>query len=196
MGMAAIDEQPATRRFTSDEVWRMVDIGLLGPDEPYELITGELLYVSPQNPPHANAIGRLNMALVATYGPHGYLVRVQCPLGGIVDSIPEPDFAVVPFVAAEGRHPRADEALLLVEVADTTLRGDVRKRPVYAAAGASEYWIVDVNRELVTVHTGPSPDGSWRHQQQVYPGEDLALPGIPDRLPVAAIIGPPPSRPR
>ena len=192
MGMAAIDEHPATRRFTSDEVWKMVEIGLLGPDEPYELIAGKLLYVSPQNPPHANAIGRLTMALVAAYGSHGYLVRVQCPLGGIVDSITEPDIAVVPFAAAEGRHPRADEALLLVEVADTTLRGEILKRPVYAAAGAPEYWIVDINREVVTVHTGSAPDGAWRRSKKVRVGEDLALPGIPDHLPASAIVGPRP----
>ena len=168
MAMAAISEQPTTRRFTSDEVWRMVDTGILGPDEPYELIDGELLYVSPANPPHAGVIGRLNTALVLAYAPRGYIVRVQCPIGGIADSIPEPDLAVVPIPAAEqGEHPRADQAALIVEVSDTTLRGDIRKRPIYAAAGAPVYWIVDLGRDAVVVHTGPRSDGTWTDQRVV-----------------------------
>ena len=38
----ATQQPPAIRRFTADEVWRMVEIGLLHPDEPYELIDGQL----------------------------------------------------------------------------------------------------------------------------------------------------------
>lgn len=193
MGMSATSDRPATRRFSADDVWRMVQAGVLGPDEPYELIDGQLVYVSPQNPPHATAIGRLNMALAVAYAPHGYVVRVQCPIEGIADSIPEPDIAVVPAAAAEqDQHPRADQTVLIVEVADTSLRGDVLKRPIYAAAGGPVYWIVDLNRDVVTVHGAPAPDGTWRQVRETAPGEELALPGIEARLPVAAILRPGP----
>ena len=64
--MEAMATSPTTRRFTSDEVWRMVAIGLLEPDEPYELIDGELVHVSPQNPPHARVISELTQAPIAT----------------------------------------------------------------------------------------------------------------------------------
>lgn len=77
MGMAATSDRPATRRFTADEVWRMVEIGLLAPDEPYELLDGELLYVSPQDPPH-DVIRELTTQLVLAYGAD-YRVGAQLP---------------------------------------------------------------------------------------------------------------------
>ena len=91
VGMTATAGPPTTRRFTADEVWQMVDMGLLCEDEPYELLDGELLYVSPQGETHAKIIGRLNMLFARQYGPSDHVVRVQRPVGGIVDSIPEPD---------------------------------------------------------------------------------------------------------
>ena len=121
MGMAATEQPPATRRFTSDEVWKMVEIGLLDPDEPYELIDGELVYVSPQNPPHFNVIGELTAHLGNAYGMD-YRVMVQGPIGGIIDSIPEPDLSVVPkAIITDDHHFAARDTLLIVEVSDTSV---------------------------------------------------------------------------
>jgi len=80
-----------TRRFTSDEVWAMVEHGILDEDEPFELLDGELVYVSPHEPSHAMAVVRLNRLLVLAYDLVGE-VRPQVPVGGIRDSIPEPDW--------------------------------------------------------------------------------------------------------
>lgn len=191
MVMAMTERLPATRRFTADEVWRMVDIGLLGEDEPYELLDGELLYVSPQGEPHAKAIGRLNMILAAGYGPRGSVVRAQSQVGGIVDSIPEPDLAVVTGEVAEHPdRPRPDETLLLVEVGITSLPRDRRKGEIYAASGAREYWIVDIPREVVIVHQGWHPDGGWAHVRERGLGELLELPGTSTTIPVASVFRP------
>ena len=192
MGMAVTCQPHATRRFTADEVWRMVEIGLLDPDEPYELINWELLYVSPQNPPHAKVITRLNMALAAVYGPRDSVVRVKHPIGGIVDSIPEPDLAVVTLAVEEQeRHPRADETLLIVEVSDTSVARDVSKGGIYATAGAPLYWRVDVTRRVVVVHRGPVADGTWSDVAAVAIDETLDLPGIEGTLEVVRILAPP-----
>lgn len=177
--MAATADRPATRRFTSDEVWRMVEVGLLGPDEPYELIDGELCYVSPQDPPHAGSVGWATMALAPRYAAAGCVVRVQLPIGGIRDSIPEPDVAVVPAQAnSAATHPRADQTLLIVEISDTSVRRDIRKGEIYAVAGAPVYWRIDIPSRTAVVHAGPLPDGSWTETRTVGPDALLDLPGV------------------
>lgn len=167
---------PTTRRWTSDEVWRMVSVGLLGDDEPYELLEGELRYVSPQDPTHAEPIRRLTGILVRAYG-EGFDVGVQLPMGGIRDSIPEPDLAVTPTRALGAPHPRADEAVLLVEVARTSRIDYLVKSRIYATAGCPEYWIADVRTSSVRVCRGPQADGTWDQTFDVRSGGRLALPG-------------------
>ena len=184
----AMATTPATRRFTSEEVWQMVRIGLLEQDEPYELIDGELRYVTPQNSAHATAIRELTSALTLAYGP-AMRVGVQLPIGGIVDSIPEPDFAVLRAeLANQGRHPHANETLLIVEVSDTSVRRDVRKGAIYAAAGAPEFWRIEVPRGAVVVHRGPRPDGTWCEATEIGMSGSLELPGIDRSLDVSAFL--------
>jgi Uma2 family endonuclease len=190
MAMATAPTPPRTRRFTSDEVWKMVEVGLLGEDEPYELIDGELLYVNPPNPPHDNVSADLTTRLVMAYG-EDYRVRVGGALGGIVDSIPEPDFAVIPSAnLSDTRRVVASEMLLVVEISDRTRRRDIRKGAIYAAAGAPEYWRVDVNTRTVHVHRGPRADGTWAETCQVGLDGELRLPGIAATLAVAAFLAP------
>ena len=189
MGMSATARPTATRRFTADEVWQMLRIGLLGEDEPYELLDGELQYVSPADPAHAKVVNRVAMAFFAHYGPLGHVVRVQQPLSGIHDAIPEPDVAVVPRDVEEGEaHPRPGQAVLLVEVAHTSLRRDQRKASIYAAAGAPEYWIVDVDRRVVAIHRGPRSDGTWDSVVEAGLDAEVSMPGTAATLPVAAVL--------
>lgn len=82
------------RRFTVEDVGRMVAAGVLGEDDRVELIEGELLLMSPQDPPHASVIQRLTGRLVAAYGDR-FRVRVQLPIVVSDVSMSEPDFAVV-----------------------------------------------------------------------------------------------------
>lgn len=181
---------PETRRFTADEVWRMVDIGIIHEDEPVELIDGQLLIVSPQGWSHARSIGHLNRILSLAYGEH-YTVRVQAPLGGLRDHIPEPDVAVGltdgPW-DANRRHPRGEELLMAAEVVVTTHWVARRKIAIYAEAGAPIYWLVDVPRRLVIVHEGPHPDGTWATTTVIPEDGKLKLPGLDVALAVARIL--------
>jgi Uma2 family endonuclease len=62
-------------------------------------------------------------------------------------NIPEPDLAVLREYKPDfkHRHPRGNELILAVEVADTTLEHDAgTKRGLYARAGVPEYWILDL----------------------------------------------------
>lgn len=181
---------PETRRFTADEVWRMVDAGIIHEDEPVELIDGQLLIVSPQGWSHPRSIGHLTRILSLAYGEH-YTVRVQAPLGGLQDHIPEPDIAVGltdgPW-DVDRRHPRGDELLVVAEVVVTTHWVARRKIAIYAEAGAPIYWLVDVPRRQVTVHEGPHRDGTWERTAVVLEGGELQLPGLDMTLPVAKIL--------
>lgn len=56
-----------TRRFTADEVLRMVETGILREDEPLELLDGELVVVSPRGPPHSSVASALDDLVRGAY---------------------------------------------------------------------------------------------------------------------------------
>jgi Uma2 family endonuclease len=63
----------------------------------------------------------------------------------------------------------------LIEAADSSLRFDRQiKMPVYGAAGIPEYWIADVERELLIVHRDPQADGYKTVER--FQGDDLVSP--------------------
>jgi Uma2 family endonuclease len=135
----------------------LIEQGAFGPEERVQLLEGVLVELSPQGAPHAGLVEALNERLMpALLGR--YRVRVQLPLGAGEHSEPEPDLAVVPADEPRDRHP--ERALLVIEVSDESLRLDLgRKARIYAAAGVPEYWVVDVGRVVVHVHTDPVADG-------------------------------------
>ena len=143
-------------RFTRSDVEKMVEARLFE-DQRFELIDGELIDKMGQKPPHATAIGLFKEWLTGVFG--GRRVRVQLPLDVATPdrerNEPEPDLAVLAEANPEyrTRHPRGDETLLVVEIADTSLRQDaVRKRDLYARAGVPEYWVVDIADRKLIVH--------------------------------------------
>lgn len=143
------------RRIHVTEYARMIEAGILGEDDRVELLEGVLVEMSPQGPPHARVITRLNQALVRGL-PQEFIVLPQLPLTLGDYSEPEPDLAVVR--ASEGdsktHHPRS--ALLVIEVSGESLRKDRGiKGAIYAAAGVPHYWIVNVEAENVEVYGDP-----------------------------------------
>lgn len=148
------------RRFTVEEVERMVDAGLLAEDEPIQLIEGEFIVMSPQGPEHSMSVGELAGRLHEAYRGIGH-VRPQCPIHATDTSLPEPDLAVVRGVPRDygKRHPRGSDVLLVVEIAKTSQAIDRVKARVYAAASVPEYWIVDLVARRVDVHREPGAAG-------------------------------------
>src|SRR5690606_34182290 len=101
--------------------------------------------------PHAWCVTKCNKWAIKTFDP-GYMVRPQLPLDVPGDSMPEPDISVVtPDEHARPTHPRT--ALLVIEVAETSLYDDRSKAAEYAAAGVPIYWIIDVKRRVMEVRT-------------------------------------------
>ncbi len=159
---------------------RMVDLGLLA-NEKVELIKGFIVRMSPQNVKHASVVQNLNHFLVlALVGSGRAAVRVQLPLALTDDSEPEPDVAVVPPGSYKESHPT--RALLVIEVADSSLRFDRGdKADVYAAGGVAEYWIVDTRHDLIEVHTD-IVDGVYSRVTPYRRGQSLSLGAFSDVL--------------
>jgi Uma2 family endonuclease len=122
-----------------------------------ELLRGVLVQMSPQGEPHARITAWLAMKLARALSIDEYDVRSHSSFLASEISMPEPD-VLVGWRVSEGPH--RGNALLLIEVANTSLHKDrVIKNEIYAEAGVPEYWIVDVKSSRVEVLTEPSETG-------------------------------------
>lgn len=135
------------------EYERLIDPGLFQPGAPVELIGGELVIAEPQDAAHDTAVVKTARALEAAFGP-GWHVRTQGPIGLDDDSEPEPD------VAVHGReHP--SRPALIVEVSESSLGLDRgHKSSLYARAGLSDYWVLNLVEAVLEVYRAPVPDAA------------------------------------
>ena len=155
--------EPTTRKWTREEYYQMGDLGFFQ-DQRVELIDGEIIEMAPQKDMHAAAVGLVRAAVEPLFRS-GFWIREQLPMNMGPTSEPEPDISVVPggprdYVGTG--HPRT--AALLVEVSETTLRFDRRRKgSLYAAAGIQDYWIVNLIDRHVEIHRQPIADASQPH---------------------------------
>ena len=166
-------EVERTRKFTADEFERMVAIGLFREEERVELIGGEIVEMEPIGHRHAACVAQLNKRLVIGVADRA-LVWVQGPARLAVDSVPEPDLALLRPHSYRSVSPRPVDVLLVVEVAESSLRYDrTIKLRLYARAGVQEYWVVSVDGEWIEVYRSPEGDG-YRERSRAGRGETVA----------------------
>ena len=154
-------KKPQRRRLTVDDFAKMCEVGILSADDRVELIDGELVEMPPMGPPDAGIVNHLAKILIRRLGDNAD-VRVQSSVLLSRYTQPEPDLAVVSRDSRLylGRHPRPEDILIAIEVADSSLTYDrEQKMPRYAAAGVPEAWLVDVRARTITVYTDPTTDG-------------------------------------
>ncbi|MEJ7765093.1 MAG: Uma2 family endonuclease [Acidimicrobiales bacterium] len=156
--------EPVRHLFTVEKYERMGEAGLFDERSRVELLGGEIIEMSPIGRGHAACVNRLTAVLTATLGDR-FVVAVQNPLRLDDLSETQPDVVVLKpredFYAAF--HPRPEDTLLVIEVAETSLAWDRgTKRTRYAAAGVVEVWIVDLGAVTVEVATEPGPGGYAR----------------------------------
>lgn len=162
----------SVRLWTVEEYYRMAEVGILQPDEQVELIAGKIYQkMSPQGTPHAVTITLVRRVLDRGLGEK-VLIRTQLPIRLNNYSEPEPDIAVV--IPDELRyldhHPYPEDILLLIEVADKTLKKDCQlKAKDYASAGIKDYWVLDVNNRHLCLFREPTQKG---YSSQVILSED------------------------
>jgi Uma2 family endonuclease len=149
------------RGFTVAEVLRMVEVGVIDEDERFELIDGEIVPMAPEQSRHVLIKSRLARRLIQALGPRpDLLVVVDSTLHLSERAFVEPDLYVAPDRDDVARTPAAD-ILLIIEVAASTTRHDLHlKAALYAKAGVTEYWVVDADTLVATVHRAPV-DGTY-----------------------------------
>lgn len=172
---------PATWKWTRERYDRCVEEGIFTTLDQIELLDGELLTMSPQYTPHSTATSLALHALNEAFGPE-FFVRCQMPFALDDASEPEPDLAVVAggprdYLAA---HPSL--AVLLVEVADSTLAYDRgRKLAAYARNGVPEYWIINLlDRQLEVYRQPVAAAAEFAEQQILRSGQFIAPLGRPE----------------
>jgi Uma2 family endonuclease len=173
----ARDEQ---RRIRVWEYHRMIEAGILSEDEHVELLDGLLIVMTPQNPPHARAIQRLNQAFTRAL-PDEFAVLPQLPLTLSDDSEPGPDLAVVRAEDARSTEHHPHTALLVVEVAaDSLARDRGAKAALYARAGIPEYWVVNLTERAIEVFRNPdTATGRYSSAFVVSAGESVSPAFLP-----------------
>jgi Uma2 family endonuclease len=146
-------------RFSRAEYYRLAALGFFD-GKRVERVRGEVVEMSPTDWAHAVACRKTGEALDRAFTGIAWVSRGDQPIA-LADSDPEPDvMAVAGRFEDHTDHPTT--ALLVVDVADTTLARDLTTKAVlYAEAGIPEYWVLDlVNRRLhVFRDPGPLPAG-------------------------------------
>ena len=171
------------RAFTVADVQRMLDSGIIAEGERVELIKGELVVMAAKSVAHDNVQNALNL-LFAKVVPAGLYVGNSSTLQLTEDILVEPDLAIISRGlykrSAKGfARPRADDVLLVVEIAVSSLAYDRDvKAQLYAEHGIPEYWLIDANERTTWVHKGPSA-GNWPSIAKHGPEEILTTPALP-----------------
>lgn len=168
-------------RLTVADYHRMGQAGVFSVDHRVELIEGEIVDMAPIGSLHAGTVTYLIHVLRAALGDQA-MVAAQNPVYLDRHSEPQPDIAVLKPRADfyRGSHPRPADVLLIIEVADSTLRYDCEvKAPIYARHGIPELWSVDLENRALLVYREPVETGYRQMQSSVRPGVlvPLALPG-------------------
>lgn len=123
-----------------------------------EFVFGEVIDMGKQGWPHVAALSLLIEALRRAF-PTGYWIYDQKPFP-VAGSEPEPDAAIVPGSPRDyTSHPTT--AVLVVEVSDTTLNYDLTtKAELYATAGITDYWVLDVSARELHVFRDPQTNAA------------------------------------
>jgi len=163
-----MSETVRTRRWTRVEYDRLVEHGLFATGERVELLGGLLVVREPRG------------------GRHALGVRMV-----------EPDVSVVPGSFRDYPLEHPTRAVLVVEIADSSLaldRGE--KAGLYARARVPEYGIVNLVDRTLEVHREPAPDtgapfGSrYREIVTLRPGETVVALAAPDTVIAVADLVP------
>lgn len=177
----ALEVMASRRRFTRAEYYRMAEVGILGEADRVELIKGEIIEMSPIGRRHRAFVGNLNQLLAVRLAGRA-IVWMQNPIVLSEDTEPQPDLAVIRRrrVPYKEREAWAEDVLLLIEVADSSLAYDcTTKLRLYAEAGIPEYWVGDCTSETVEVHRTPSAEG-YRDVTRLAGIATLALQAFPN----------------
>jgi Uma2 family endonuclease len=171
-----------TKHLTNLDEWRRLgEAAIFPPESRLELINGEILDMAPIGFNHAGHINRL-VKLFSKLIPDDVITSVQNPLQLGDLSEPEPDFMLLnPSTDYySSRHPNADDVLLLIEVADSSLKFDqTHKLRLYALHNIPEYWLINLNNSCMEIYRKPHGE-VYAEKNTLYSGDSITLSQLPD----------------
>jgi Uma2 family endonuclease len=174
-----VQPQPRRLRFSVDDYYKMIELGMIEDYERAEIIDGEMVPKMTIGDGHAAAVNLLNRFLTRNVSD-SVMVSIQNPLRVSDFDEPEPDVVLADLTKYDGkRHPRPEEVILVIEVADASLKYNRdTKLPLYAEAAIPEVWIVNLQNNIVEVHQKPSI-GIYQITKLFQPGETIESEVLP-----------------
>lgn len=182
------------KRFTRSEYDRIAAMGIFERQR-VELVEGEILCMSPISSYH-NTIVNLCGEIMADFFKGNHAIRIQSSFVVPIETELEPDVAIVPGKQRDYLTKNPDNAVLIIEVADSSLDYDTTiKASLYARAGIPDYWAIDLKQSAIIVHRNPCamPDqpvhfgysevSTYQSSKTISP---LALPDI--TIPVSELV--------
>jgi len=166
--------------FTVDEYYRMAEVGILDPDARLELLEGQIVEMSPVGVRHVACVNRTT-ALFAKHSADRAIVSVQNPVQLSDYTEPQPDIVLLKPRQDHyaGKKTSWEDALLVMEVSDTTIRRDRYKVSLYARAGVSELWIEDLGDDTIYVYRNPS-SAAYGTSLQFHRGDKISQLAFPE----------------
>ncbi|WP_271253645.1 Uma2 family endonuclease [Pseudanabaena sp. Chao 1811] len=178
-----------TKRFTIAEYHRLSELGMLQSEFEFprtELIKGEIVSMSAKGTKHTVCCSNL-IAELSVLVRGRAILRCQDPIFLLPDSEPEPDFTIVRdrednYLTG---HPTADDILLVIEIADSSLNYDRDiKGALYAEAGIENYWLFNLVDNRLEAYSEPYRDaqgkGNYAQRKYVLAHQAIALPAFTD----------------
>jgi Uma2 family endonuclease len=155
--------------WTVAEIERMAAGGYFRDEDRFELVGGEIVPMSPKGRRHE--IIREALAFrFSRAAPDGVFVVSEPQFNLAADTFAVPDI-LVRSSGIKTPDIRGGDALLVVEIADTSLAYDLQiKAKLYASHGVREYWVINAATLVTTVHSRPS-GAAYAVIKEVEPGE-------------------------
>lgn len=177
MTTVAITEKRAAivpKRFTVEEFRKMTEVGILPEESGWEIIDGYLIDKMSIGSNHAGTVNLLTQKLIIMVAGKA-AVAVQNPIRIDDYNAPEPDISLLRPREDFYRKslPAPQDALLLIEVSDSTVEYDRDiKKTLYAEAGIAEFWLINLKENTVERYSSPK-NGSYRLAEILESGETI-----------------------
>jgi len=152
----------ARHKFTVEDYHRMAEAGILDEDDRVELLSGQVVAMSPIGSPLSHVVLRLGMLFSGLVASGRAIPQSQGPLRVDEYSEPQPDYLLLhpPVSRYDHRLPAPGDVLLIIEVMDSSRERDAGvKLPKYAESGIPELWLVDVDQRTLEVCRDPRGRG-------------------------------------
>ena len=155
-----MEVQLKKRLVSVQEYHKMLEVGILKEDDRVELINGEIIYMSPKGGKHSACLSRITEIFPVVLAGK-VIIRIQDPIDCSPYSEPEPDIVLAKrrMDHYESGHPGAEDILVVMEVADSSLAIDRKtKLALYATSNIQEYWVINLQDLEIEVYKEPKGD--------------------------------------